>query len=93
MVFLLMCTFFSLFMIFSFFFVLCGFLCTCLFIFSFFTKVPQEQDRTQGYQKTFSLVCYIFSAITSTDYLINIATSNAKTHNTKVVDLFSLSFF
>jgi uncharacterized membrane protein len=56
------------------------------FIFSFFTKVPQKQDTTQEYQKI-SSVCYRFSALTSTYCLTNIATSNAKTHNTKVIDL------
>jgi hypothetical protein len=63
------------------------------FILSFFTKVPQKQDTTQEYQKKISSICYRFFALTSIDCLTNIATSNVKPQNTKVVDLVFLFLF
>jgi hypothetical protein len=48
--------------------------------------VPQKQDTTQEYKK-FLFVYYIFSAPTLTDGLANLATANAKIHNTKVVGI------
>jgi hypothetical protein len=36
--------------------------CTCLFIFPFFTRVPQKQDITQDYQKN--------SRLSITDFLL-----------------------
>jgi hypothetical protein len=61
------------------------------FIFSFLQKYRKNKIQLKSIKKI-SSVCYRFSALTSTGCLTNIATSNAKTHNTKVVDLFSLSF-
>jgi hypothetical protein len=82
---------FSLFMTFSLFSLFCvDFLCTCL-LYSFFTKCKKRYKSRVP--KKISSVYYIFSALTSTDCFTNIATSNVKTHNTKVVDLFFFSFF
>jgi hypothetical protein len=60
-------------------FVLCGyFLAHAFYVLFFSTKVLQKQETTQEYQKQFSSVCYIFSALTSTNCLPNLETSNTK---------------
>jgi hypothetical protein len=82
-------TFFSFFCIF---YLFCAdFFVHLPFIFSFLLKCHKNKIQLKSIKKI-STVCYRCSALTSTGYLTNIATSNAKTHNTKVVDLFSLSF-
>jgi hypothetical protein len=87
MVFLLMRTLLSLSSdFFPFFYVLCGFFCALSFYILLFHKSAAKNKIQLKSIKTF-LVCYIFSALTSTDSLSIIGTSNAKTHNTKFVDL------
>jgi hypothetical protein len=69
-------------------FVLCGsFLALSIYVLFFPIEVSQKQETTQEYQKQFSSVCCIFSTITSIGCFINLETSNAKIHNTKVVGL------
>jgi hypothetical protein len=86
MMFLLMHTPFLFSLIFS-----SSFLCFVRFFctFSFFTRVPQKQDITQEYKKILS-ICHTFYALTSTNCLANLKTSNSKTYNKKVVGLLFL---
>jgi hypothetical protein len=74
---------------FSMFFLLCfvRMFFTLAFLYSLFSQVTKTRYNTRV-SKKISYVCYIFFALTSTDCLINIGTSNAKTHNTKLVGLF-----
>jgi hypothetical protein len=83
MVFMLMRTLFLCF----FFFVLCGCFLHLPFYILFFSQVTQKQDITQEYQINPVCLSHIFS-LTSTECLTNIGTSNAKSHNTKLVGLF-----
>jgi hypothetical protein len=78
----------------NFFFFLCflRFFVHLSFIFSFFHKSVEKQDTTQDYKKIPS-VWYKFSALNLIDCLENKATSNAKTYNTEVVDLFVFFLF
>jgi hypothetical protein len=67
-------------------FLFCAAFLQLYFKFSFFTRVLQNQDIIEEYQKI-SYVWHIFFALTSIDCLTNLETSYAKTHNTKVVGL------
>jgi hypothetical protein len=63
------------------------------FIFSFFHKSATKTRYNSRVSKKLSSVCYKFSALTSTNNLTNIATSNTKTHKHESCrSLFSLSF-
>jgi hypothetical protein len=63
------------------------------FIFSFSHKSATKTRYNARVSKQFSYVSYKFSSLTSTDGMINLATSNAKTHNTKVVGLLFVFVF
>jgi hypothetical protein len=91
MMFLLMHTLFSLFLIF--FFVCAGFFGALAFYILFFHKSAAITRYNSRVSKKISPLCYRFSALISTDCLTNIATSNVKTHNTKIVDLVILFIF
>jgi hypothetical protein len=87
MVFLLMCTLFSFFL---FFLCFVWFFCAlAVYILFFPQKCHKNKIQLKSIKKILS-VCYRFSALILADYLTIIATSNAKTHNTKVVDLIVL---
>jgi hypothetical protein len=85
MVFLLMRTHFSLSS--DFFLCFVRLFCALAFYILFFHKSATKTIYNSRVSKKFSYVYYIFSALTSKDCLINIATANTKTHNTKVIDL------
>jgi hypothetical protein len=76
----------------SFFFVFCGFFVHLPFIFFFPQKCRKNKIQLKSKKKSLSLR-YRFSALTLTHCLTIIATSNVKTHSTKVVDLVFLSFW
>jgi hypothetical protein len=65
------------------------FFCTCLLYSLLFHKSAAKTRYNSRVSKNYH-VCYRFSALTSIDCLTNIAISNTKTHNTKVVDIFFL---
>jgi uncharacterized membrane protein YgaE (UPF0421/DUF939 family) len=93
MVFLLMRALFSLFLIFSFFLCFVRLFCALAFYILFFSQKYHKNKIQLKSIKKFSSVCYRFFGLTSTNCLTNIATSNIKTQNTKVVDLIFLFLF
>jgi hypothetical protein len=92
MVFLLMRTLFLFLLIFFFFSFFVAFFALAFYILFSYKRAAKTRYNLRVSKKIL-FVCYRFSTLISTYYLTNIATSNLKTHNTKVVDLVYLFLF
>jgi hypothetical protein len=83
-------TLFLFFLLFCFFFLCFVRLFYCHIYILFFHKSAAKTRYNTRVSKKFSSVCHRFSSLTSTSCLTHLGTSNAKTHNTKVVGLIFL---